>query len=118
MVPPALIKGWSPVMSTSSSDLWIETDHNGVIVGWAADIVRLTGYSARSMFGLLLKIMFSADGPVSGQPGLGMMDQPAQREGALRSRDAQTIRVRYRSEPAPHSSDTSRTIMRWTFERI
>ena len=25
-------------MSTSSSDLWIETDHNGVIVGWAADI--------------------------------------------------------------------------------
>ena len=49
-------------MSTSSSDLWIETDHNGVIVGWAADIVRLTGYSARSMFGLLLKIMFSADG--------------------------------------------------------
>ena len=104
-------------MSTSSSDLWIETDHNGVIVGWAADIVRLTGYSARSMFGLLLKIMFSADGPVSGQPALGTMDQPAQREGALRSRDG-TIRVRYRSEPAPHSSDTSRTIMRWTFEPI
>ena len=62
----------------------IETDHNGVIVGWAADIVRLTGYSARSMFGLLLKIMFSADVPVSGEPGLAMIDQPAQREGALR----------------------------------
>lgn len=105
-------------MSTSSSDLWIETDHNGVIVGWAADIVRLTGYSARSMFGLLLKIMFSADGPVSGRISVGMMDQPEQREGVIRSRDHRTIRVRYRSGPAPHSSDMSRTIMRWTFEPI
>ena len=104
-------------MSTASSDLWIETDHNGVIVGWAADIVRLTGYSARSMFGLLLKIMFSADVPGANGSGPGM-DQPEQREGVLRSRDDGTIRVRYRSGPAPHSSDMSRTIMRWTFERI
>ena len=105
-------------MTTASSDLWIETDRNGVIVGWATDIVRLTGYSARSMFGLLLEIMFSADGPVSGGLGPGMIDQPEQREGVLRSRDDRTIRARYRSEPAPHSSDMSRTIMRWTFERI
>src|SRR5687767_755021 len=104
-------------MSTPSSDLWIETDHNGVIVGWAADVVRLTGYSARSMFGLLLKIMFIEDGPISAPFGPALLGHAEERKGVIRSRDEGAIRVRYRNEPAPHSSDITRTVRRWTFER-
>jgi hypothetical protein len=102
-------------MSTPSTDLWIETDHNRVIVGWAAGVLRLTGYSARSMYGLLLKIMFSEDGPGGTRAVAGGSEAP---EGVIRSRDDHLTRVRYRSEPAPHSSDVSRIITRWTFEPI
>ena len=105
-------------MSAVSSDLWIETDHKGVIVGWAAGALALTGYSARSMYGLLLKIMFMEDSPVGGECGRGVMAYPEEREGLIRSRDARATRVRYRSGPAPHSSDISRIITRWTFEPI
>jgi PAS domain-containing protein len=118
MVPPALLKRLEPVMSAVPSDLWIETDHNGVIVGWAAGALRLTGYSARSMYGLLLKIMFMEDSPGGGEFGRGMMVHPDERQGLIRSRDDRATRVRYRSEPAPHSSDMSRIITRWTFEPI
>lgn len=105
-------------MSTPSSDLWIETDHNRVIVGWTSDVLRLTGYRARSMYGLLLTTMFIEDGPVGGKLGHGTMVDPEEREGLIRSRDDRATRVRYRSEPAPHSSDVSRIITRWTFEPI
>lgn len=118
MVPPALLKRLEPVMSTPSADLWIETDHNGVIVGWAAGALRLTGYSARSMYGLLLKIMFFEDGPAGALVDRGTSGDPEAREGVIRSRDDRATRVRYRSGPAPHSSDITRIITRWTFEPI
>jgi hypothetical protein len=105
-------------MSPPSSDLWIETDHNRVIVGWAADILRLTGYGARSMYGLALTIMFIADGSASPHAAGAMMGRPEAGEGVIRSRDDRATRVRYRSEPSPHSSDVSRIITRWTFEPI
>jgi hypothetical protein len=105
-------------MSTPSAVLWIETDHNGVIVGWAADILRLTGYSARSMYGRLLNIMFMEDSPAGGECGRDMTVDPDERQGLIRSRDDRATRVRYRSEPAPHSSDMSRIITRWTFDPI
>jgi hypothetical protein len=105
-------------MSITSSDFWIETDHNRVIVGWAADVLRLTGYAGRSMYGLPLPIMFTEDGPVCAHLGGVMMGDPEARQGVIRSRDDRATRVRYRSGPAPHSSDITRIITRWTFELV
>jgi hypothetical protein len=106
------------VMSPASSSLWIETDHKGVIVGWSADALPLTGYSARAMYGLLLPIMFVADPPLGGECGRDMRVHPNERQGLIRSRDDRATRVRYGSAPAPHSSDLSRIITRWTFEPV
>jgi hypothetical protein len=66
------------------------------------------------MYGLLLTIMFIEDGPTCAQ--LDGVGHPQAGEGVIRSRDERRTRVRYRSEPAPHSSDISRIITRWTFE--
>jgi hypothetical protein len=105
-------------MSITSSDFWIETDHNRVIVGWAADVLRLTGYAGRSMYGLRLPIMLIEDGPVCAHSGGVMTGDPAARQGFIRSLDDRATRVRYRSGPAPHSSDITRIITRWTFELV
>lgn len=98
-------------------EMWIETDGTGTITQSGAAAILLTGYSARSLRGRTLQIMFVKDRPGPTQFRHVLLGHPVERQGWIRPRERRAIHVRYRIELIREPKGLSPTL-RWTFEPI
>ena len=105
------------LIQQSRDEMWIETDGTGTITQSGATAMLLTGYSARSLRGRPLQIMFVKDRPGSTQFRHVLLGHPVERQGWIRPRERRAIHVRYRIELIRESKSLSPTL-RWTFEPI
>jgi PAS domain-containing protein len=96
------------------NEFWIETTALGDIVAWSDSGPASLGYSARTLGGRSLIVMFVQNRPQPSMLAPALMGHPIEREGRLRPKDRRAVDVVYRIERVDDSRD-GQPVLRWTF---
>jgi PAS domain S-box-containing protein len=104
--------------SVDESAIWIETDQYGVIVDFSQAAVTLIGYSARTVRGRSLPLMFLKNRPTYLDLKHAWRGAPIEREGMLRPRNHRAVLVRYRVELITSPRDDGPLVLRWTLDPV
>jgi PAS domain-containing protein len=105
------------IQDSVSPDLWIDTDHRGLILGCSSEALSLLAYSPKGALGRDLAMMFLSDRPSGLQLAHALLGHPVEREGVIRPRERRGVSVRYRIELLSENN-SGRAVLRWTFERL